>query len=118
MIVQGRRHVPVDLGRVGPRQGHPRPHHARPRPSDHPGFDFDANKGYPCPRHKLALRGFGPTTIHRMSWAFVDDIPWKTSARDVAIARALARASIDPNQPSLFEPDPSPVCTRTRVDSG
>lgn len=69
---------------------------------DHPGFEFAANKGYPCPRHKLALRGFGPTAIHRMSWAFVDDIPWKTSARDVAVLRALARAGLDPNQPSLF----------------
>ncbi len=33
----------------------------------HPGFDFDSNKGYPCPRHKLALKGYGPTAIHR--WA-------------------------------------------------
>ncbi|MFP3905984.1 MAG: ribonuclease HII, partial [Acidimicrobiales bacterium] len=30
-----------------------------------PGFDFEANKGYPCPRHKLALAGYGPTSIHR-----------------------------------------------------
>ncbi len=70
---------------------------------DHPGFEFGANKGYPCPRHKVALRGFGPTAIHRMSWAFVDDIPWKTAARDVAIARALARAGLDPHQPTLFD---------------
>ena len=25
-----------------------------------PGYDFDLNKGYPCPRHKIALRGMGP----------------------------------------------------------
>lgn len=39
------------------------------------GFDFDRNKGYPCPRHKLALRGYGPTAIHRITWAFMADQP-------------------------------------------
>lgn len=42
----------------------------------HPGFDFDRNKGYPCPRHKLALSGYGPTAIHRRSWAFMESQPW------------------------------------------
>lgn len=42
----------------------------------HPGYDFDSNKGYPCPRHKMALRGMGPTAIHRRTWAFMDDLPW------------------------------------------
>jgi ribonuclease HII len=41
-----------------------------------PGFHFHANKGYPCPRHKLALAGMGPTTIHRRTWAFMDSLPW------------------------------------------
>lgn len=58
---------------------------------DHPGFEFDANKGYPCPRHKLALRGLGPTAIHRVSWAFVDDLPWSTAARDRVVAREAVR---------------------------
>jgi ribonuclease HII len=44
--------------------------------ADHPGFDFDRNKGYPCPRHQLALAGYGPTAIHRRSWAFMESIPW------------------------------------------
>ena len=43
---------------------------------DHPGFDFERNKGYPCPRHQLALAGYGPTAIHRRSWAFMDSVPW------------------------------------------
>jgi ribonuclease HII len=42
----------------------------------YPPFDFDRNKGYPCPRHQLALRGYGPTAIHRRSWAFMDGLPW------------------------------------------
>ncbi len=42
----------------------------------HPGYDFELNKGYPCPRHQLALKGYGPTSIHRRSWAFMDSVPW------------------------------------------
>lgn len=41
-----------------------------------PAYDFDRNKGYPCPRHKLALAGYGPSSIHRRSWAFMDALPW------------------------------------------
>lgn len=41
-----------------------------------PGYEFQANKGYPCPRHKVALAGMGPTTIHRRTWAFMDALPW------------------------------------------
>ena len=42
----------------------------------HPGYDFERNKGYPCPRHKVALAGYGPTAIHRRSWVFMDHLPW------------------------------------------
>ncbi len=49
---------------------------------DHyPAYDFAWNKGYPCPRHKQALRGLGPSAIHRRSWAFMDDIPWTGAVR-------------------------------------
>ncbi len=40
----------------------------------YPGFDFDRNKGYPCPRHRAALQRWGPSAIHRRSWAFMDDL--------------------------------------------
>jgi ribonuclease HII len=43
---------------------------------NYPGYDFDLNKGYPCPRHKAALRGYGPCAIHRRSWVFMDNLPW------------------------------------------
>jgi ribonuclease HII len=42
----------------------------------YPGYDFDRNKGYPCPRHKAALQAYGPSAIHRRSWAFMDDLPF------------------------------------------
>ena len=41
-----------------------------------PGYEFASNKGYPCPRHKMALAAFGPTSIHRRSWVFMDHLPW------------------------------------------
>lgn len=41
-----------------------------------PGYDFDLNKGYPCPRHKAALKAWGPTAIHRRSWVFMEHLPW------------------------------------------
>ncbi len=47
----------------------------------YPGFDFDTNKGYPCPRHKVALQAFGPTAIHRRSWVFMDHLLWTGTPR-------------------------------------
>ena len=41
-----------------------------------PGYDFEFNKGYPCPRHKAALRAWGPTSIHRRTWVFMDHLVW------------------------------------------
>jgi ribonuclease HII len=61
--------------------------------SEHfPAYDFDLNKGYPCPRHKMALRAFGPTSIHRRTWVFMQHLPWGLHPVDV----------VDP-QMNLFE---------------
>ncbi len=40
----------------------------------YPGFNFDANKGYPCAHHRMALQGYGPTAIHRRSWVYMDNL--------------------------------------------
>lgn len=43
----------------------------------YPQWRFDGNKGYPCPVHKAALAGYGPSVIHRRTWAFMDHfVPW------------------------------------------
>jgi len=42
-----------------------------------PAYHFERNKGYPSPLHQIALRGYGTSAIHRRSWAFVDDLPWR-----------------------------------------
>ncbi len=62
--------------------------------SEHfPGYDFELNKGYPCPRHKVALRGMGPTSIHRRTWVFMEHLPWTGVPRQ---------------RPATWEPEPEP----------
>jgi ribonuclease HII len=50
---------------------------------EHPWWSFETNKGYPCPRHKMALAGVGPSAIHRRSWVFMDHLPWPGAVRSV-----------------------------------
>lgn len=58
---------------------------------DYPNWSFDTNKGYPCPVHKAALQGYGPSAIHRRTWIFMDHyVPWP------------GLRVIRPEQPTLF----------------
>ena len=58
----------------------------------YPAWSFDSNKGYPCPIHKAALQGYGPSAIHRRTWVFMDNyVPWSGTPR-----------VIRPEQPTLF----------------
>ncbi|HVA42187.1 MAG TPA: ribonuclease HII, partial [Acidimicrobiales bacterium] len=41
-----------------------------------PAYSFESNKGYPCSRHEAALQAWGPTSIHRRGWAFMDRLVW------------------------------------------
>ncbi len=52
----------------------------------YPYWSFAENKGYPCPKHKAALAGWGPSVIHRRSWVFMESIPW-------AIDRVVSEAN-------------------------
>jgi ribonuclease HII len=62
------------------------------RQAEHfPFYNFEANKGYPCPVHKAALQAWGPSAIHRRSWVFMEGLVWN----------GLERYSRDP-QLSLF----------------
>ncbi|RLE18315.1 MAG: ribonuclease HII, partial [Actinobacteria bacterium] len=48
----------------------------------YPHWSFDTNKGYPCPVHKAALSGYGPSAIHRRTWVFMDNYnPWTAIRR-------------------------------------
>lgn len=46
--------------------------------AEHPEFGFADNAGYPAPVHQQALAAHGPTPYHRLSWAYLDDLPqWR-----------------------------------------
>ena len=48
----------------------------------YPPWSFDTNKGYPCATHLAALQAWGPSTIHRRSWVFMDHyVPWPSIQR-------------------------------------
>ncbi len=49
--------------------------------AEFPAYQFEGNKGYPCPRHQMALQGYGPSSIHRVSWAFMDRLVWSAMHR-------------------------------------
>ena len=55
----------------------------------YPGYDFESNKGYPCPRHKMALQAYGPTAIHRRTWVFMDALMWNPRAQREQDSEAL-----------------------------
>lgn len=65
----------------------------------YPNYGFEANKGYPCPRHKAALQAWGPSVIHRRSWVFMDHLPW------TGIPRFIRPEA----QGSLFDPADYPA---------
>lgn len=38
-----------------------------------PNYDWDRNKGYPTKKHRAAIKEFGPTKYHRMSFRLLDE---------------------------------------------
>ena len=42
----------------------------------YPAYGFESNRGYPAPVHKCALAAYGPSSIHRRSWIFMDYCLW------------------------------------------
>ena len=64
-----------------------------------PGYDFDLNKGYPCPRHKTALKAWGPTSIHRRSWVFMQHLPWGVHHAEPEQAQLFFEDPEDPEGP-------------------
>jgi len=66
-----------------------------------PAYGFEANKGYPCPRHKTALQGYGATSIHRRSWVFMDGLVWEGLHRRPEV--------VDLDSVDLTSPDGEPT---------
>ena len=55
-----------------------------------PAYGFESNRGYPAPVHKCALAGYGPTSIHRRSWIFMEYCPWGGLPRYERVPRLFA----------------------------
>ncbi len=71
--------------------------------ADHfPAYGFDSNKGYPSLVHQTALRGYGPSVIHRRSWAFVGELPWRGEPSAVRMT-PVQNSCVDDRQGQLFE---------------
>jgi len=55
-----------------------------------PHWSFGTNKGYPCPIHKAALAGYGPSAIHRRTWVFMDNyVPWTATPRVASAGQSV-----------------------------
>ena len=66
-----------------------------------PGYDFHRNKGYPCPRHRVALAGMGPSSVHRRSWASMQG-EWWSSPPPMLPARLAGHDAGDQRQLTLI----------------
>jgi ribonuclease HII len=66
----------------------------RAEAEQYPGYEFDSNKGYPCPRHKMALQAYGPSAIHRRTWVFMERLVWGVEG-----ARAAPRPWLPVDEP-------------------
>jgi ribonuclease HII len=56
----------------------------------YPQYGFESNRGYPAPAHKCALAAYGPCSIHRRSWIFMDYCMWGGIARYERVPRLFA----------------------------
>ncbi|HET6917384.1 MAG TPA: ribonuclease HII [Acidimicrobiales bacterium] len=73
----------------------------RSEAENYPGYEFDANKGYPCPRHKMALHAYGPTAIHRRTWIFMEGLVWGVEG-----SRAAPRPwAVTGDEPESVQPE-------------
>jgi ribonuclease HII len=68
-----------------------------------PGYEFDSNKGYPCPRHRMALHAYGPSAIHRRTWIFMEGLVWGVPGARAA-PRPWAEEEVGGHQGVLFQP--------------
>lgn len=75
-----------------------RDRHMRAEAEHFPAFCFERNKGYPSPSHKAALFGYGLSSIHRRSWAFVHDLPFAGS-----FGRGSAQGSLETSAEESFQ---------------
>ncbi|MEV0492722.1 ribonuclease HII [Streptomyces atratus] len=57
---------------------------------EYAAFAFDANAGYPSPVHRAALEALGPTSLHRLSWSYLDALPRWQHLKKIRISAEAA----------------------------
>jgi ribonuclease HII len=65
---------------------------------NYPPYEFQANKGYPCWRHKMALQAYGPCAIHRRTWVFMDSLSWDMRSRRPGLSVPGGPGSGEPSE--------------------
>jgi ribonuclease HII len=59
---------------------------------EHPGYGFEAHKGYPTPEHREAFMALGPCKAHRMSFPVIHEMLGEYSALFYALKTELFAA--------------------------
>jgi ribonuclease HII len=72
---------------------------------NYPHYEFQANKGYPCWRHKMALQAYGPCAIHRRTWVFMDSLSWDMRSRRPGWPAPGPEVSAEPGELAEVAPD-------------
>ena len=47
----------------------------------YPGYSFETNKGYPCPKQRAKLIESGTCALHRTSWNFMEKLTGETNSQ-------------------------------------
>ena len=69
--------------------------------SQWPGYGWEHNRGYPTPDHRRALHEFGPTPLHRRSFALVRQIIDRDAQPELVFSEIPASESSAPHHHGL-----------------
>lgn len=71
-----------------------------------PYYGFETNVGYPSRIHKWGLQGWGPSSIHRVSWSYIQNLIYstgRTGGIDLGDKEAIFEVSKDSKKMRLFD---------------
>ncbi len=66
----------------------------------YPEYGFAQHKGYPTREHQQAIQRFGPSPVHRRSFAFIEELTGEFSELFYSLRKAVSTAS---SQAALFQ---------------
>jgi ribonuclease HII len=59
----------------------------------YPAYGFEQHKGYPTQAHQQAIQQFGPSPVHRKSFAFIEELTGKFSELFYSLRTSISEAS-------------------------